>query len=185
MTYAIEGNGQRESHRGEGYTETDKMYTLNTIERHAVCFQCCGDRKDPSVSVSDKAYCLPANPMSDRQQAICFQQNQRDEVRDMGEKAGSLVSEPGSHNQNYVCYAPEQNHCGAYGEAEVSATLATKYHYGTGGDAALVVETQKVFENHPSDSRCTGPVKTHPTVTAKYGTGGGNTTLIVGEVNDE
>lgn len=33
----LEGNGSRESHKGDGYTESDKMYTLNTIERHAVC----------------------------------------------------------------------------------------------------------------------------------------------------
>ena len=33
----LEGNGSRESHKGDGYIESDKMYTLNTIERHAVC----------------------------------------------------------------------------------------------------------------------------------------------------
>lgn len=48
VTYAIEGNGQRESHQGDGYSETDKMYTLNTIERHAVAFQSSGDRSNPS-----------------------------------------------------------------------------------------------------------------------------------------
>ncbi len=33
--------------------------------------QLCGDRKDPGVSVSKKAFCIPANPMSDRGQAVC------------------------------------------------------------------------------------------------------------------
>lgn len=70
VTYAIEGNGQRQSHQGDGYAETDTMYTLNTIERNAVCFQ----------------------------------QNQRDEVRDMGDASGALSAESGSHQQNYVCY---------------------------------------------------------------------------------
>ena len=37
-TYCIEGNGSRPSHQGDGYSESDKMYTLNTIERHAVCY---------------------------------------------------------------------------------------------------------------------------------------------------
>jgi DNA (cytosine-5)-methyltransferase 1 len=32
----LEGNGSRESHNGDGYRESDTMYTLNTIERHAV-----------------------------------------------------------------------------------------------------------------------------------------------------
>ena len=36
--------------------------------------------------------------------AVAFQQNQRDEVRDMGEQAGALTAQPGVHNQNYLCY---------------------------------------------------------------------------------
>ena len=36
VVYALEGNGSRPSHRGDGWAETEKMYTLNTIERHAV-----------------------------------------------------------------------------------------------------------------------------------------------------
>ena len=34
--YAIEGNGSRASHNGPGYSDYDKSYTLNTVERHAV-----------------------------------------------------------------------------------------------------------------------------------------------------
>jgi DNA (cytosine-5)-methyltransferase 1 len=36
VVYALEGNGSRPSHRGDGWAETETMYTLNTIERHAV-----------------------------------------------------------------------------------------------------------------------------------------------------
>lgn len=35
---AIEGNGSRPSHHGDGYCEGDAMYTLNTTEVHAVAF---------------------------------------------------------------------------------------------------------------------------------------------------
>lgn len=35
-TIAIEGNGSRPSHKGNGYKESDKMYTLNTTEIHGV-----------------------------------------------------------------------------------------------------------------------------------------------------
>lgn len=35
---AIEGNGSRPSHKGDGYKESDVMYTLNTTEVHAVAF---------------------------------------------------------------------------------------------------------------------------------------------------
>lgn len=37
-----------------------------------------------------------------------------------------------------VCYAPNGNHSGNYKEAAVSATLQTRYHYGSGGDEAVV-----------------------------------------------
>ncbi len=73
----LEGNGTRPSHRGVWYSEDGKMFTLNTIERHIVCF------------------------------------------------------------------APEQNNCTSYKESDISATLCTKYHYGTGGDALLVCECEE------------------------------------------
>lgn len=36
---AIEGNGSRPSHRREGYNTNDVSFTLNSTERHAVCFE--------------------------------------------------------------------------------------------------------------------------------------------------
>jgi hypothetical protein len=33
----LEGNGQRDSHKGDGYKESETMYTLNTVEQHGVC----------------------------------------------------------------------------------------------------------------------------------------------------
>lgn len=37
--FCIEGNGARESHHGDGFKETETMYTLNTKEQHAVAFR--------------------------------------------------------------------------------------------------------------------------------------------------
>ena len=37
-TIALEGNGQRPSHRGDGYLVTDKSYTLNATEIHGVVY---------------------------------------------------------------------------------------------------------------------------------------------------
>lgn len=34
----IEGNGSRDSHKGDGYSESETMYTLNTVEQHAVAY---------------------------------------------------------------------------------------------------------------------------------------------------
>ena len=74
VCYCIEGNVvDRDSKKnGKGWCE-DVSPTLNTQDKHAVCFQLCGDRDNPSVSTSDTAYCIPANPMSDRGQAICYE----------------------------------------------------------------------------------------------------------------
>ena len=105
IVYAIEGNivDRVSNKNGKGWCE-DVSPTLNTQDRHAVCFawansssveisagdksptikasrcgepavcfQLCGDRDDPSVSVSDTAFCIPANPMSDRGQAVCYE----------------------------------------------------------------------------------------------------------------
>lgn len=38
VVIALEGNGARPSHMGNGYSESDVMYTLNTIEQHSVCY---------------------------------------------------------------------------------------------------------------------------------------------------
>lgn len=73
VCYAIEGNvvDRISAKNGKGWCE-DVSSTLNTQDKHAVCFQLCGDRDNPSVSTSDIAYCIPANPMSDRGQAVAY-----------------------------------------------------------------------------------------------------------------
>ena len=57
-----------------------------------ICVEYCGDRTDASCS-AEKAYCIPKNPVDGRQQAVCFTQNQRDEVRDLGGGSRSAVRE--------------------------------------------------------------------------------------------
>lgn len=41
-----------------------------------------------------------------------------------------------------------------------------------------VMVVQKLYENHPNDSRVTGPLDVAPTVVSRYGTGGGNVPLV-------
>ena len=38
LVVSLEGNGQRESHKGDGYHTDGEMYTLNTTEVHAVAY---------------------------------------------------------------------------------------------------------------------------------------------------
>jgi DNA-cytosine methyltransferase len=75
---------------------------------------------------------------------IAFTQNQRDEIRELGDKAGALSSSTGTHQTNYIAQ-------------------------------------QQVYENHPNDSRITGPLEVAPTVVSRFGTGGGNVPLVNAE----
>lgn len=76
VVYATQGNGvDRDIGQNGGGWREGQMYTLNTVDRPAVCFQ----------------------------------QNQRDEVRDMGESSGAQTAQGGTHNQNYVCYDARGN----------------------------------------------------------------------------
>ena len=56
----VEGNGTRPSHRGDGYKESDIMYTLNATEQHAVAF---ADINAP-ISASVPAYGIGKTAMS-------------------------------------------------------------------------------------------------------------------------
>ena len=67
-------------------------------------------------------------------------------------------------------YRPTTSHCENYFEDDVSSTLVTRYHYGQGGDGALVVY---VIENHPADSRVTlCKDNIVQTLSSRMGTGG-------------
>ena len=97
-TVAIEGNGSRPSHKGDGYAESDVMYTLNATEQHGVAysmetFHCTSeeekvqtlkarDWKDPnvvvyiedqptSVAYSMKSISRNGNPLTEQANPIC------------------------------------------------------------------------------------------------------------------
>ena len=75
-TMTMQGRPSDEGRMGSGIGEPgDPCPTLTKAHSHAVAqpiaFQLAGDRDNPSVSVSeDRAFCIPANPMSDRGQAV-------------------------------------------------------------------------------------------------------------------
>ena len=67
-TIVIEGNGTRPSHQGDGYKESDVMYTLNTVDRHAVYAMTTGSfaqvAKDKAPTVLARDYKDPT--------AVCY-----------------------------------------------------------------------------------------------------------------
>jgi len=101
----------------------------------------------------------------------------------VGEKNDPQFTLSAAH-EHAVCYAPSANHCGGYTKSDKSATLCTKYHYGSGGDAAMAVYN---VENHPADSRIDllGGEKPVQTLTSRMGTGGGNVPMILMKEKDD
>ncbi len=136
---------------------------------------------------------------------IAFAANQRDEVRDLHDVAGALGAQPGMKQQTFIAagFCPETGATArsvGYQE-ECSPTLKA----GGKGPGILCLNDQGgrqmdftydwtatlraqmrgheplIFENHGLDSRCTGPHKAAPTISAAYGTGGNNSSLVVEE----
>ena len=65
-------------------------------------------------------------------------------------------------------------------EADISKCLDTSCLNPTANQGGVAV-VQKLYENHPNDSRVTGPHDIAPTIVSRYGTGGGNVPLVNNE----
>lgn len=62
-------------------------------------------------------------------------------------------------------------------EADITKCLDTSCLNPTCNQGGVAV-VQNLYENHPNDSRVTGPHEVAPTVVSRYGTGGGNVPLV-------
>lgn len=91
----LEGNGSRPSHRGDGYSESETMYTLNSTERHAVVVE--NHPADSRVKVSEDGV---VQTLSSRMgtgggnvpmvmEPMCIGNGQADQAR-LSEKVGAL-----------------------------------------------------------------------------------------------
>ena len=135
---------------------------------------------------------------------VAFAQNQRDEVRDLHNIAGALGAQPGMKQQTFIASfsAGAGATAGTIGYAEeVAPTLkgspsgncmpSVMCLHDQGGRRMDVCENMTgtlrasekghqplVYENHGVDARIRESGEVSPTVTARYGTGGGNTPLV-------
>ena len=95
------------AYRSDGTVPTLKSSPsgTNTVPDVVYCFEPGIAKREGSDSRFVQGRCVTLRAeMGDNQPAICFQQNQREEVRNMGEQVGALTAESGMHNTNYVCY---------------------------------------------------------------------------------
>ena len=135
---------------------------------------------------------------------VAFAQNQRDEVRDLHNIASALGAQPGMKQQTFIASfsAGAGATAGTIGYAEeVAPTLkgspsgncmpSVMCLHDQGGQRMDVCENMTgalranekghqplVYENHGVDARIRESGEVSPTVTARYGTGGGNTPLV-------
>lgn len=135
---------------------------------------------------------------------VAFAQNQRDEVRDLHDLAGALGAQPGMKQQTVIASfsAGAGATAGTIGYAEeVAPTLkgspsgncmpSVMCLHDQGGQQMDVCENMTgtlrasekgyqplVYENHGVDARIRESSEISPTVTARFGTGGGNTPLV-------
>lgn len=114
--YAIEGNGSRPSHMGNGYSDSGIMYTLNTIEQHSVCYD----------EAKKKCYAIENHPNDSR---VTVDPNGI--VQTLSSRMGTggnntpfvliTSTNPGSQSGNCI----EQQHLGHSEEASTEAEKAS------------------------------------------------------------
>ena len=135
---------------------------------------------------------------------VAFAQNQRDEVRDLHNIAGALGAQPGMKQQTFIASfsAGAGASAGTIGYAEEVTPTLKGSPSGNCMPSVLCVNDQGgkridlsedmsgtlranekghqplVYENHGIDARIRESGEISPTVTARYGTGGGNTPLV-------
>ncbi len=102
-------------------------------------------------------------------QPVAFAQNQRDELRDLGDKAGCLQSEPGMKQQTFII-----DNIGGQTEYGKESLVNGTLRAGAQGAVSYAIE------NHPNDSRVdiddSGKCQT---LTSRMGTGGGNVPMVM------
>lgn len=134
---------------------------------------------------------------------FAFHINQREETIDLGGVAGALMATTNMQMQTFIAagfYPETGSTAGGVGYREGRSPTLKAGGKGPGVlclndqggermdctyDRTMTLRAQArgheplVFENHTLDSRCTGPHKAAPTISAAYGTGGNNTSLVV------
>lgn len=94
--FGIQGDGGTSKGSGGDGWKLDESYTLNTIDRHAVAY----DQLNDTLGDEDVHHTLRATGKSSTG-VLAFAENQRAEVRDLGDVAGT-VTEPSGKNGTRV-----------------------------------------------------------------------------------
>lgn len=145
-----QGGGESRNHDGSGNglgigKEGDPSPTLTAGDRHGVL--CLNDQGGNVMGVShDVSSTLRAQEHGHQPAVIAFAQNQREEVRNVGDKAVALAAEVGMHCQTFV--ALDMSHaCDVIRDCgEVSPSLQARM--GTGGNQVPLTYQMQGFGDY-------------------------------------
>ena len=146
----LEGNGSRESHQGDGYKESDTMYTLNTVEQHAVCTDKCLNGWDV--------------------------QSKHIQPEDGKAEAPYSGECRGGGGESYVMCLNDQGGSQMSVTEDKTATLRSEEH---GHQPLLLDKEKRVYDWHRQDTRMTELGDVCTTAAAGWGGGGNNMPYVL------
>lgn len=161
---------------GSGLAESEIMFTLNTADRHGVCFGVDGYN---GCEIGDKSITIRAGK-SDQDHvgcvAVCaaFTAGQGEKANGIGwaeELAPTLKAADCGSNRTPTVLCRAQANTNAETYENLSPTLTTCH------DGPPIL-----FESHSQDARYTQQGDTSPACTAQWGTGGNNMPLVVRKI---
>lgn len=141
----------------------EPQFTISAAHEHAVCCPILDDQGGQQINVRNdgKSPTLRAEMHGNVPCVVAFTQNQRNEVRDLREKAGALAAERGMKQQTYVVqsagFKAGQSKAGGLGyQEECAATLSAQ---ASGVEPSVCVAY---------DARGNGDGKTASTITGDH-----------------
>ena len=180
---------------GQGWTETETNDTLNAFDSGEtrvptlVVGAVESHPQDSRVKINEDGINqtisgnMEHDPANGGLVVTAFIQNQRDEVRDLGERSGTLHAEQGTHEQTFLCIENHPNDSRVkIREDGVVQTLDARMGLG-GGNVPMVANVEPVLlesnQNHATIQ--TNGIST--TLSASMGMGGGYVPMVAKAVN--
>jgi len=152
---------------GDGFTEDGPMYTLNATGVHGVA--------------------QPFRKVRRAQSDSDFETWEKDETAntlncfDVGDvRSTNVVAQPIAYSFDALSSNSMKSsnpHSGCR-QVDVAKTLDTTTPEPSKNQGGIAIAQPLYYESHPNDSRVNGPKDVADTVSARYGTGGGNTPLV-------
>lgn len=162
------------------------------------------NQRNEGIDLGNISGALMATQNMQMQTFVAFAQNQRDEVRDLHDLAGALAAQPGIKQQTFLASfsVGAGASAGSVGYSEEVAPTLKGSASGNCMPAVMCLNDQGgqrmdvcddmtgtlrasekghqplVYENHGIDARIREANGIGPTLTARFGTGGGNTPLV-------